>query len=108
MDQYRNNNWDFPCGAPANQPTGTAASAQATSEIASPQGSLAVTTGSGSVSSAEVERDDMSDRAAECEQIAHFLYRIGDTEKALQRMREAEGLRRQVAAIDKRQPSPNE
>jgi hypothetical protein len=46
MDQYRNNNWDFPCGAPANQPTGTAASAQATSEIAGSQGSLAVTTGS--------------------------------------------------------------
>ena len=44
MDQYRNNNWDFPCGAPANQPTGTAASALAASEIASPQGSLAVTT----------------------------------------------------------------
>jgi hypothetical protein len=70
-------------------------------------GSLALAPCSGPVWSAEVERDEMCERAEELEAIACFLEKLGDNKKACARMFEAEELRRQIASLDKRKPSPN-
>ena len=50
------------------------------------------------------ESDSLSARAEECEQIALFLYRLGDTAKADERMQEAAELRSQITTHD---PNPN-
>lgn len=50
------------------------------------------------------ESDSLSARAEECEQIALFLYRLGDTAKADERMQEAKELRSQITTPD---PQPD-
>ncbi len=69
--------------------------------------SLAVSTGWVPVSSAEAVCLDMLARADACEELAHYLYKLGDTKEALERMTEAEGLRRRAGPKMKRQPTSN-